>query len=164
MTDSPYLPAVFDRWNAAYVVAGAAVTVVCPLPVTVLFLAFGLLTGELVGAALPMWAIAVPLLACPVLGGLTAGGLRGDGVPAGLAVGGLAGGLGVTGIGLFAGVVLGVVAMGMMPYQGQTVDMSRVLVRMGLYGAGGGAVVGTVLGAAGGAVAALVRGTERDDG
>jgi hypothetical protein len=157
MQDSAYLSLMSGLRTAGGVVAGAAITLLLPFPVAVMFLAFGVVTGALVGASLPMWAVAVPLLACPLVGGLTTAVLRGGDALSNTVLGGLAGGLGASAVGTIVGLVFAVVMMGFTPDQGQTTDFSQVLLQMGLYGAGGGVAVGALLGSVGGGLASLAR-------
>lgn len=161
MRNSVYLSVMSGLRTAGSVVAGAAVTLLLPLPVAVLYLALGVVTAAFVGASLPMWAVTVPLLACPLFGGLTTAVLRGGDALSNTVLGGLAGALGASVVGLVVGLVVAVVLLGFTPSHGQMADFSQVLLEMGLYGAGGSVAAGALLGSVGGGVASLARQPQR---
>jgi hypothetical protein len=132
------------------VIVGAVVTTVLG-GLSLLAMPFmGLLASATLGNWLPQWVFAVPLGLAPVAGGATASGLRAYSLRDGGVVGALAGAGGALVIGIFLGLLLTVIVLGLMPYQGQETDVGALTLWFAALGAAGGLLSGAVLGAIGG--------------
>lgn len=147
-----------STWKAALGVgAGATVTVFGTVPTAAVLPLVGLLADRTVGGWLPPWLFVVPVLAWAVIGGGVAARITGGRRATSVAVGGLAGGIGAATIGAVAGALFFVLLAGMTPAHTATVPVERSAITIG-YGAGGGALVGVVLGVVGGFAVFYVRG------
>ena len=152
-------------WKAAAGVAiGATVTVIGAVPTAGLLPIAGLLVERVIGSGLSPWLFVLPLLGWPVIGGGIGAGIGGERRPVSVAVGALAGGFGAAALGAVAGAVWFVLLAGMTPAHTETVPVVTLSTTTVGYGAGGGFVLGSVLGAVGGGVVDYVRGRSAESG
>lgn len=150
-------PTVLSRSSIGSIVVGALVTAVAGVLAVLAVPTLGVVVTVFLGPTLPALVFVATIVHCPIVGGVTAAGLHGYSRGQSVVIGAFAGALGTLVIGLLVGVGLAVVAMGMMPYQGQEVDITAVTLWMAGLGGGVGVVLGGGLGGLGGTLVAIGR-------
>lgn len=148
---------MLSREPVGSVLVGALVTAVAGVLAVLAVPTLGVVAAILLGPTLPALVFVATIVHCPIVGGVTAAGLDAYTRRQSVMVGALAGALGAVVIGLLAGVGLAIVAMGLMPYQGQDVNVTSVMLTMAALGGVAGVGLGAGLGGLGGTLVAIGR-------
>lgn len=151
------VPTVLPRTAIGSVVVGALVTAVAGVIAVLAIPTLGVVAGFLLGPTVPALVFVATIVHCPIVGGVTAAGLHDHPRGQSIVIGALAGGLGAIVIGGIIGVLFAILALGMMPYQGQNVDVTAVTLTMAGLGGATGVALGAGLGGLGGTLVAIGR-------